>query len=414
MSDNKTIITVKEQTQKFKMLRTEALSQIEKTTFPGIKDEDWKYTRVGKLSKKHFTIAEQSANVKVENLAYDGATNRLVFVNGFFKKEFSSISSPYIKTVAELSDAEIVGALQETGYVKEGIFTSYNDAFFTDGIFIHVPKNKSLEGVTDIIFVSTGKEQATVAKNIILLGEGSKAQVLLQFINYNGTENLVNHALHALVAPNAQLEIFKLQDEKPGVSHFSSENIFQQNDSDFSIHTVTLNGDLVRNDLNICVDGTNCETHLGGVVVADAAMHVDNHTTVDHRKPHCESNEQYKNIVKDKGTAVFNGKIFVRRDAQKINAYQNSANVLMSDEASVYTKPELEIYADDVKCSHGTTTGYLDEEALFYLRARGIGEQSARALLVQAFAADVINHIENDELRQWFIGHLDHKLNLNA
>jgi len=413
MNENKTIITTKEPTQKFHAIRTEALSQIEKTAFPGIKDEDWKYTRVGKLSKKHFTIADQNVEVSIDHLVYTPAANRLVFINGFFKKDLSRINSPYIKTVAELTDGEIVSALQQTGYIKEGIFTSYNDAFFTNGVFINIPKNKELEGITDILFLSTGKEQASVTKNIFLAHEGSKAHILVQFLNLDGTENMLNHVLHTLVAPNAHLHIYKLQNEKTGVSHFSSENIFQQNDSNFGIHTITLNGDLVRNDLNIKVDGSNCETHLGGVVVADGNMHVDNHTLVDHQKPHCQSNEQYKNIVKDKGTVVFNGKIFVRRDAQKINAYQNSANVLLSDEANVYTKPELEIYADDVKCSHGTTTGYLDDEALFYLQARGIGQENARALLVQAFAADVINHIEDDELRHWFIAKLDEKLNLN-
>lgn len=398
----------------FAEIRKKAKADVAHREFPGIKDEDWKYTRVGKLSKKQFTIADPSGKVSIEALVYPQATNRLVFVNGFFKKDLSTITSPYIKTVAELNDGEITSALQKTGYAKEGIFTSYNDAFFTDGVFIEIPKNKELEGLTEIVFLSTGKEQATVIKNIFLAHEGSKAHVLLQFLNTDGSENLLNHALHAYVAPNASMQVYKFQNEKPGVSHFSSENIFQQNDSNFGIHTVTLNGDLVRNDLNIKVDGTNCETHLGGVVVADGNSHIDNHTTVDHQKPHCQSNEQYKNIVKDKGTAVFNGKIFVRRDAQKINAYQNSANVLLSDDANVYTKPELEIYADDVKCSHGTTTGYLDDEALFYLRARGIGEESARALLVQAFAADVINHIENDMLRDWFIARLDEKLNLGT
>lgn len=413
MSENKTIITAKEQTQNFKTLRTEALSQIEKTAFPGIKDEDWKYTRIGKLSKKQFTIANPASEVSIDHLVYPQADNRLVFINGFFKKDFSKINSPYIKTTSQLSEGEINNALQQTGYVKEGLFTSYNDAFFTDGVVVNIPKNKELEGLTEIVYISTGKEQATVTKNIFLAGEGSKGHILVQFLNLDGSDNLLNHALHAYVAPNANLNVYKLQNEKPGVSHFSSENIFQQNDSSFSIHTITLNGDLVRNDLNIKVDGSNCETHLGGVFVADGTMHVDNHTMVDHQKPHCMSNELYKGIARDKGTGVFNGKIYVRRDAQKINAYQNSNNILLSDEASVYTKPELEIYADDVKCSHGTTTGYLDDEALFYLQARGIGEDNARALLVQAFAADVINHIENNDLRDWFITRLNQKLNLD-
>lgn len=412
MSDHKTMITANEPTQQFLSRRSEAISQIEKTPLPGLKDEDWKYTRVGKLGKQQFTIANHNIEVSIDHLVFAGATSRLVFINGFFRDELSKIQSPYIKRVATLTDAELNTALQQAGYVKEGWFTSYNDAFFTDGVLVDIPKNTEMEGLTEILYISTGKAQATVTKNIFLAQQGSKATVLMQFINLDATESLVNHILHANIAPNAQLNVYKLQNEKTGISHFSGENIFQQSDSNFGIHTVTLNGDLVRNDLSIKVDGTNCETHLGGVFVADGNMHVDNHTLVDHQKPHCNSNEQYKGIAKDNGTGVFNGKIFVRRDAQKINAYQNSGNVLLSDAAKIYTKPELEIYADDVKCSHGTTTGCLDDEALFYLQARGIGQDSARALLVQAFAADVMEKMDHDELREWFIGKLNQKLDV--
>jgi Fe-S cluster assembly protein SufD len=190
----------------------------------------------------------------------------------------------------------------------------------------------------------------------------------------------------------------KIQYESAGNFHVSTEQVAQEKNSNFSINTITLNGTLVRNNLNIEVDGPNCETHLNGVYLLKENQHVDNHTVVDHKAPQCESHELYKGVIDDKATAVFNGKVFVRKDSQKINAFQSNANVLLSDDASVNSKPELEIYADDVKCSHGSTTGQLNEEAVFYLRARGISEKSARHLMVSAFIEDVISKIENEEV----------------
>ena len=178
----------------------------------------------------------------------------------------------------------------------------------------------------------------------------------------------------------------------------ATEQIAQAKDSTFTINTLTLNGTLVRNNLNIEVNGVNCNTHLNGAYLLKENQHVDNHTMVDHKAPHCESNELYKGVIDDKATAVFNGKVFVRKDSQKINAFQSNGNVLLSDNATVNSKPELEIYADDVKCSHGSTTGQLDEEAVFYLRARGISERSARHLMVSAFIVDVLEKIENQQV----------------
>jgi len=378
--------------------------------FPGLKDEDWKYTKLGKLSKKSFSIEQTSAVSLTTEQVFPEAKVRLVFENGFFRKDLSNGSSPYVKCISELSETELNAALAQTGYVKEGILPSYNDAFFTDGVLVHIPAETVSDDVIELVFISGGSAHAGVIKNIFLCEKESKAEIIMNFIAAKASENLVNHVLHAAVHERSKLVIYKLQREIAGVSHFSSENIFQHSDSVFEIHTITLNGDLVRNDLSIKVDGTNCQTHLGGVFIANGKMHVDNHTTVDHQKPECESNEVYKGIADGQSTGVFNGKIFVRRDAQKINAYQNSANILLSDDASIYTKPELEIYADDVKCSHGTTTGCLDETAMFYLRARGIGEDSARKLLVQAFASEMTEKIENESIREWILEKLDHKL----
>jgi Fe-S cluster assembly protein SufD len=202
------------------------------------------------------------------------------------------------------------------------------------------------------------------------------------------------------VGANAQLTIDKIQHEEQGNFAVLTEQVDQKKDSTFTINTITLDGTLVRNNLNIEVNGSNCESNLNGAYLLKDNQHVDNHTIVDHKVAHCLSNELYKGVIYDKATAVFNGKVFVRKDAQKINAFQSNGNVLMSDDASVNSKPELEIYADDVKCSHGSTTGQLDDEAIFYLRARGLSEKAAKNLMVSAFIGDVLDKIENPSVLQ--------------
>jgi Fe-S cluster assembly protein SufD len=394
----------------FAELRKKAKADLSTLDFPTAKDEDWKYTRVAKLSKRSFAIENTDTVKSINDHTYAEAKARIVFENGFYRANLSKNDSKYIQHISSLSEADLNDLLAKTGYGKQGLFTSYNDAFFSDGVVINIPAKAQVEGIIELVFVSTGAEQAAIVKNILIANEESSAEVIMNFVSLNAKENLVNNALHALVAKKAKLIVYKIQNEKTGVSHFSSENIFQHNNSTFEIHTLTVNGDLVRNDLTIKVDGTDCHSHLGGVFIANGTMHVDNHTIVDHQKPNCTSDEIYKGIATDKGVGVFNGKIFVRRDAQKINAYQSSANILLSDDASIYAKPELEIYADDVKCSHGTTTGCIDEAALFYLQARGIGKESAQKLLVHAFANDVMEKIANESVQEWILAKLDAKL----
>ena len=212
------------------------------------------------------------------------------------------------------------------------------------------------------------------------------------------TGSLTNLAVDANLGQNAHLKINKLQYDSSDNFTISNEAVNQDRDSVFTINTFTLNGGLVRNNLYISVDGENCESNLYGAYILKGNQHVDNHTVVDQRMPNCESNELYKGVMDEKSTAVFNGKVFVRKDAQKVNAFQSNGNVLLSDDATVNSKPELEIYADDVKCSHGSTTGQLDEEAVFYLRTRGLSENSARQLLVTAFIEDTFEHVNNEEI----------------
>jgi len=211
------------------------------------------------------------------------------------------------------------------------------------------------------------------------------------------------------VGDNAHLDIDKLQLENESALQIATEYVAQGRDSHFDINTITLDGLLVRNNLNIAVNGQNCNTHLNGMYLTLGRQHVDNHTIVDHRVPNCESFELYKGVMDENSTAVFNGKVFVRKDAQKINAFQSNGNVLLGENATINSKPELEIYADDVKCSHGSTTGQLDEEAVFYLRARGISEKAARHMMISAFVGDVLEKIKNEEVLNFVQGILENK-----
>ena len=220
-------------------------------------------------------------------------------------------------------------------------------------------------------------------------------------MNYNGKENFINSVSEIVVGENAQLEYNKFQDKEEENYSISTEYVYQNANSHFTINTATYNGALVRNNLTIEVDAENCETNLSGLYLGKNTDHIDNHTIVDHKKPNCNSNEVYRGVLDDNATGVFNGKVFVRQHAQKTNAFQKNNNILLSDNAVINSKPELEIYADDVKCSHGSTTGQIDEEAVFYLQSRGVSRKSAINLMINAFAKDTLEKVSIDALHNY-------------
>ena len=364
---------------------------------PTTRMEAWKYTRVAKLGKTNYTSSEETiASIDTFQIAADATT--FVFVNGNFSEEFSSDEIPEGVSISPLS-ACMEGEIDASNLVLEGeIFNALNTAFLTDGILIDIDAKAIIEKPIQIIHVLKGEATISNFKTIINAGDFSKAGIIQGFFAENADKGFANVTSEISVGKNAFLTIDKIQYEAENTSHISTEQVSQDKDSTFTINTLTLNGGLVRNNLNIEVIGENCETNLNGAYLLKGKQHVDNHSVVDHKVPNCNSNELYKGVIDDKATAVFNGKVFVRKDAQKINAFQSNGNVLMTDDASVNSKPELEIYADDVKCSHGSTTGQLDEEAVFYLRARGLSEKSARKLMVSAFIGDVLDKIENEDV----------------
>jgi Fe-S cluster assembly protein SufD len=389
--------------------RSKAIESFQKSGFPNTSNEEWKYTSVkeiaDKLNKQHHATPESRLRPSdIEQLLLAGNdVTLLVFENGLFQESLSTnLPSDFtIRTLATVrNDAAVKQHLGKIASSESESFVALNTAFVNDGVFIHIPARKSIEKPVHILYVST-QESPAITRNLVIAEPESAIQIVESYHSLgNTTEGLTTNVTEVLVKRNANVTWVKAQLENELTSQISFTQVEQEQDSRFSSTVITTGGLLVRNNLHIRLNGTNCNAFMYGLYLLDGAQLCDNHTLVDHAMPHCESNELYKGVLGGKSTGVFNGKIFVRQDAQKTNAYQSNKNILLSDDAQMNTKPQLEIFADDVKCSHGTTTGQLDDEALFYLRARGIGEQSARTLLNIAFAADVLDHIELETLRQ--------------
>jgi Fe-S cluster assembly protein SufD len=376
--------------------RHRALDFLENTDFPTTRTEAWKYTRVAKIKNAVFT--DSSTQAVSGDFGLSQSSLKFVFVNGRFAPELSASIYPEGTKIQALStmdhaEQQVIGMGEES---FKSVFHAFNTAYATDGLYVHVSAKVQVAQSIEIIHIQTGDQVVGHLRHVIAAEAFSKAHVVQHFLSVDAKACFTNAISTIRVGKNAHLTIDKVQEEDASSFAIVGENVEQDADSTFTINTITLDGGLVRNDLVIAVAGSNCNTNLNGAYILRDSQHVDNHTTVDHLVAHCESNELYKGVIDGKATAVFNGKVFVRPNAQKINAFQSNGNVLMSDDATVNSKPELEIYADDVKCSHGSTTGQLDEEAVFYLRARGIGEKAARQLMVGAFIGDVLEKIENE------------------
>jgi Fe-S cluster assembly protein SufD len=380
----------------------DAFAQLNSSEFPTTRNEQWKYTRVGKIAAIEPQIkTEYTRKLPKYSIAENAVT--FVFENGIFRSDLSYgevIDGVTIKPLTACTAAELasVGQLAKN---EGSVFNSMNSAYASDGIYVNIAPNTHVQKKIQIIQILTGNQTVANTRNYLFCDKFSKADLIFGAFSNEATTSFNNVVTEIFVEENANLTIDKIQYEEAGNYTIATENVQQAKDSTFTINTLTLNGTLVRNNLTINVAGTNCTTNLNGAYLLNENQHVDNHTVVDHLAPHCNSNELYKGVIDDKGTAVFNGKVFVRKDAQKINAFQSNGNVLLSDNASVNSKPELEIYADDVKCSHGSTTGQLDEEAVFYLRARGLSEKSARHLMVSAFIGDVLEKIASEDVQQF-------------
>lgn len=404
---------------KLNTLREEAFSAFSNFGVPTAKHEEWKYTRVNTLFNKEYQalIKSQTAfsTKDLEALRLPGheEANELVFVNGQFSQALSAIRSKNLTviTLAEASANEYSGIVSKyfghsSDYLKDGI-NALNTAFVQDGVFVHVKKNKIIEEPVYIYNIAEASAENILAqpRSLVYIAENAQLQIVETFATIGVQDSFTNQVMEIVLEKDARLEYCKIQNDNRNASQVSTTHIRQIGTSYANAVIVSLNGEIVRNNTNVIMEAPHCEAHLYGLYFQKGDSHVDNHTIVDNVMPHCFSNELYKGMLDDSSTGVFNGKIFVRQPAQKTNAFQSNKNVLLSDSASVNTKPQLEIFADDVKCSHGCTIGQLDDEALFYLQSRGISEKTAKAMLLLGFASDILDKISLPLIRA-YVDHL--------
>ncbi len=379
-------------------IRQKSLATLKGEGFPGPKAEEYKFTRMTKaISGFDFSHINETGTLPDETIEdirkkHQGA-NVLFFINGQYKSDISDVVSPESEvTIKSLSDIENFDSLLAE---NPDAFAVQNDVFANSGVVVEIAKGKTVAAPVICYYLSSRQDsEVGFVKNIYLANESSKADFVHFHLSSDGGKTYVNESKNYIVKQNAQVSLYKIQDENAEAVYVGNTDVYQERDSVFSSYVFTFGGEMVRNNLNIRVDGEGCESNMFGLYLTKGKSHVDNHTTVDHMQPNCESNELYKGIIDDQSRGVFNGKIYVRQAAQKTNAFQSNGNILLSDTAIVNTKPQLEIWADDVKCSHGCTTGQLDEEAIFYLRARGIDKAKAKSMILLASVAEVIEKVK--------------------
>ena len=393
-------------------LRDKAMKSFYEQGIPTRKHEEYKYTRIDVMLKEEFNFSTEKncKDEQIEHLKFLKSAYVVIIENGVFVEGLSNLENlPKGLTLCSLVDAVKSNSLVfEKHYaqyadVNTDPFIALNTAMTKDGVFIHIAKNTIIEKPIHIIHVSTALQNTIIhPRNLIVVDENARVKIIESFETLDSTAKMFNNALTEIVVDKrAIVDHYNVQDEKEFGYLVNTTQVIQQKQSIFSTHTITLSGSLVRNNLTLVLDDERIESHLNGLYLTTGNQVVDNHTVVDHRKPNCNSNELYKGIIDGKSTATFNGKIFVRKDAQKTNAFQSNKNILLSEAGTINTKPQLEIYADDVKCSHGSTTGKLDEDKIFYLRARGLSTESAKKLLMHAFASEVVNTIKIETLREY-------------
>ncbi len=407
----------------FLELRERAFSEFEQLGFPTIKHEEWKYTNLKNIAGGSFETtcapAEAAKELLGKSIIKSLIANRLVFVNGAFYAELSTI----LEKDKDMVLSNMANARKQHTALFEKHFGKYvpyqgeslnalNTALLSDGAFLYVPEGKRPEYPVIIINITDSSSLNVLSqpRNLIVVDKNASATVIESHYAIGSNPAFTNVVNEIYAGENSSLEHYKLQRQSGEQYQNNFTQVFQEANTNINQVTLTLDGKLVRNNLHFYMNGENCNTLLYGLYITEKDNLVDNHTRVDHAKPNCYSDEKYKGILKDRSTAVFNGKIMVHLDAQKTNAYQRNQNVLLSDEATVNTKPQLEIFADDVKCTHGATIGQLDEEPMFYLRSRGIPENTARAMLLNAFAADIAEKIKIPELVTLLENEIERKL----
>ncbi|MBM4168177.1 MAG: Fe-S cluster assembly protein SufD [Ignavibacteria bacterium] len=395
-------------------LRDEAITRFAEMGFPTKTDEEWRFTNVSEIAAKRFEIPTLGAGfpereAKTEKFVFEDLKGpRLVFINGIFAKNLSRLtqsgSDVIVKQLSSaLSEHPDLVSAHLGRYISSGVngFAALSLAFMRDGLFLSVPDGVVLEDAIQVLFVSTEAESeiATYPRNLMIVGSNCRVSIVESYVCIADDSYFTNAVTEIVVGENSVVEHDKFQNESVNAFHIAATHIHQAAHSNYVSNSIAVGGRLVRNDITAVLDAERSECTLNGLSVATGNQLIDNHTTIDHAKANCQSHELYKAVLDGNARGVFNGKIFVRKDAQKTDAKQTNQTLLLSDDATIDTKPQLEIFADDVKCTHGATVGQLDSDQLFYLRTRGIPESKARDILTFAFASDVVSRVKLDALR---------------
>jgi Fe-S cluster assembly protein SufD len=405
-------------------IRDRGIEQFKKLGLPGKRDENYKYFNLDTLYKHEFTdsLSAKEINFDVDHIFHCDIptldTHVILLLNGYYFDR----KNPVTKLPSGAIVGSLIGAEREYPGVVEKHFGKYasmeteglvalNTAFAKDGIFIYVPEGVRLKKPIQIVNLLLSKSNTRVNhRNLIVVEKNAEARVMICDHTLSEHRYFTNSVTEIMVDENAYLDYIKVQNEHNFATNISSLYAKQEKDSRLNTNIITLHGGLVRNNVNIVLNGEGCENNTSGLYLVDKGQHVDNYTFIDHAKPNCLSNQMYKGVLDDFATGAFNGRILVREDAQQTMAFQANNNILLTDDAKMNTKPQLEIYADDVKCSHGATVGQLDEDALFYLRARGIEEREARLMLMFAFAHEIITRLEVEPLQKRIDSLVDKRL----
>ena len=392
-------------------LRDRAASRFAALGFPTVRDEEWRFTNVAPIANTEFRPAPQAV-VTVGELAavpYASMPFRLVVVNGRFSAELSQLSGlPTGVRAGSLASAVTDHAdvvqryLGQLADFNTRSFVALNTALATDGAYVYIPDGVVLEESLEILYVAAGGDAAEMsqARTLIVAGDRSQSRIVETYAALRGGRYFTNGITEVFVGEGAIVDHYKVQQESLEAFHVASLHVNTQRSATFSSHSFSLGGKLVRNEVSAILDGEGAEVTLNGLYLADGDRLVDNHTEIDHAKAYCPSHEVYKGILGGKARAIFNGKIIVRQDAQKTNAKQTNRALLLSDNASINTKPQLEIFADDVKCTHGAAIGQLDDDAIFYLRTRGLTYFEARDMLIHAFAGEILDRVQVESLKR--------------
>ncbi len=407
-------------------IRTQAIRNFENKGFPTKKEEAWKYTSLNSVLKSDFSVFPKSestvdfADVK-KYFLHEIDTYKVIFIDGKFSSFLSStthdgldvclMSSALTKPKYKMVIDEYFNKVAS----KDESLTTLNTAFALEGAYINIPKSKVVDKPIEIINFSTGSEAALLVqpRNLIIVNENAHVQIIERHQSLNDNPVLTNSVTEIFARKRAIVDYYKIQNDNLAASLIDNTYISQKEQTHVSVHTFSFGGNLTRNNLNFYHEGQHIDSTLKGITIIEGKQHVDHYTLVNHATPNCESHQNYKGIFGDRSTGVFNGKIFVEKEAQKTDAFQQNNNILLSDKATINAKPQLEIFADDVKCSHGCTIGQLDDKAMFYMQSRGIPQKEAKALLMYAFSNEVIESIKIPELKQRITKIIAMKLGVN-